>query len=114
MNLYHCMIELKSEAKARVFAQRLEAWLGDLRGNGLIGDWRLYRRKLGLASDRHTDFMLQIEVEDLAQLESTFRALSESGEEETYDALHQMIGAAHVGLYRPYPDPGQRERIALI
>jgi hypothetical protein len=31
-----------------------------------------------------------------------------------YDQMHGMIARVDVGLYRPYPDPTQRERIALI
>ena len=31
-----------------------------------------------------------------------------------YVLVHQMIHSVEIGLYRPYPDPEQRERIALI
>lgn len=31
MNLYHCMIELKSDAKALAFSAAVEAWMGLLR-----------------------------------------------------------------------------------
>lgn len=117
MNLYHCMIELKSDARALAFASAAEHWLGGLRTRGLIGDWRLFRRKFGLASGRHSDFLLLIEIEDMAALESAFRALALSGDDADrrhYDLVHEMIATVDIGLYRPYPDPGQRERIALI
>ncbi len=116
MNLYHCMIELKSGAKALVFATGIEKWLSALKEKDLILDWRLYRRKFGLASGRHSDFMLEIEVEDMAQLDQAFRTLSASEEvdDRDYELFHQMIERAEIGLYRPYPDPEQREHIALI
>lgn len=116
MNLYHCLIELKQDAKALAFASACDAWLSRLRDRGMIRGWRLLRRKFGLASGPHSDFILEIEVEGLAQLEEAFAALSQSGEEDErrYALLHQMIGSVEIGLYRPYPDPTQRERVALV
>ncbi len=116
MNLYHCMIELKSDAKALAFASACETWLATLAEQGLIGQWRLLRRKLGLASGAHCDFLLEIEVADLAQLDATFRALGhvDDAAQRHYDQLHHMIAHAEVGLFRPFPDPERRERIALI
>jgi hypothetical protein len=115
MNLYHCMIELRQDAKALAFAAACDAWLGHLQGRGVIVGWRLLRRKLGLASGPHTDFLLEIEVEGLAQLDNAFLALARGEEEERrYAQVHAMILRAEVGLYRPFPDPTQRERIALI
>ena len=116
MNLYHCMIELKTGAKALAFASAADHWLSSLRDRGLIRAWRLYRRKFGLASGAHTDFILEIEVEDMAQMDRAFRTLSGGDETDSryYDLVHQMIERADIGLYRPYPDPEQRERVALI
>lgn len=116
MNLYHCMIELRQDARALAFAAACDAWLSRLRSRGMIRDWRLLRRKFGLASGEHSDFILEIEVEGLTQLEEAFAALSRRGEEDerAYDRMHQMIGRVEIGLYRPYPDPSQRERTALV
>jgi hypothetical protein len=116
MNLYHCMIELRQDAKALAFAAACEAWMGRLQARGMIRGWRLLRRKFGLASGGHPDFLLEIEVEGMAQLEQTFSALAtaDDDDERRYQVFHQMIGRAEVGLYRLYPDPAQRERIALI
>jgi hypothetical protein len=116
MNLYHCMIELKSDAKALSFAAAAEVWLNDLKDRAMIVSWRLMRRKLGLATDSHCDFLLEIEVEGLAHLDATFHALGQADETlvRHYEQFHHMIGRAEVGLYRPYPDPERRERIALL
>lgn len=116
MNLYHCMIELRPEARALNFAQAAGLWLDHLAAHGLVSDWRLMRRKLGLASGRHTDFLLEIEIPGLATLDDAFAALAGADDEATrrYEQMHGMIAQADVGLYRPYPDPAQRERIALI
>jgi hypothetical protein len=116
MNLYHCMIELRQDAKALAFAAACEGWMSRLQTRGYICEWRLLRRKMGLASGPHTDFLLEIEVEGLAQLDATFAALAQGDDEDErrYSLLHQMIGRVEIGLYRPYPDPSQRERIALV
>lgn len=116
MNIYHCMIELRPEARALAFAQACANWMGHLQERGLISGWRLLRRKFGLASGQHTDLLLEIEMASLTALDTAFASLAVADEEATrrYDLMHGMIANADVGLYRPYPDPSQRERIALI
>ncbi|MEM0923958.1 MAG: DUF6614 family protein [Pseudomonadota bacterium] len=116
MNLYHCFIELKRDTKALAFAQALEAWMTHLKEAGKIGSWRLLRRKMALSSDSHGDFMLEIEVTDLAALDQAFRHVSSQSIEvaELFNAVHQMIAESRAGLYRPFPDPERAERVALI
>lgn len=116
MNLYHCMIELRQESRALAFAAAAEAWMGYLQSQRLITGWRLLRRKFGLASGIHTDFLLEIEVPGMTALDTAFSALATSDETaiRLYDQMHKQIARVDVGLYRPYPDPSQRERIALI
>jgi len=116
MNLYHCMIELRPEARALNFATAAASWLDHLKAHGLITEWRLMRRKFGLASGSHPDFLLEIEIPGLATLDDAFTALAAADDEATrrYEQMHVMIAQAQVGLYRPYPDPAQREHIALI
>lgn len=116
MNVYHCLIELKSGARALSFAHSVELWLDHLTKLQLVSGWRLMRRKFGLASGRHTDFVLEIEIEGLAALDDAFTALADADDDavQLYEKMHAMIESAEIGLYRPYPDPAQRERIALI
>lgn len=116
MNLYHVMVDLKDDAKALVFAKALDDWLSYLQGEGKIGDWRLLRRKLGLASDAHSDFLLEIEVRDLSHLDDAFRHLSSHSDEveRLYHPLHQLVATAQVGIYRPFPDAERAERVALL
>ncbi|PJF10577.1 DUF6614 family protein [Pseudorhodobacter sp. MZDSW-24AT] len=116
MNLYHCMIELRQDCRALAFAKAVDGWMSLLQARGLITGWRLMRRKFGLAAGAHPDFLLEVEVESMATLEAAFAALASADEEAArrYDLMHQMIASVSVGLYRPYPDSTQRERIALI
>lgn len=116
MNLYTCSIDLKNDAKALIFARAMEDWMGHLKGSGVIRDWRLLRRKLNLASGAHRDFLLEIEVDDLTQLDKAFRTLGKHDDtiEAKYRAVHELIGTADFALYRPFPDPERAERMALI
>ncbi len=116
MNLYHCMIDLRPEAHALAFAKAVAAWMGHLQSKGHIAGWRLMRRKFGLASGEHTDFLLEIDLPGLAALDDAFAALATADDSASqyYDQMHGMIARAEVGLCRPYPDATPRERIALI
>lgn len=116
MNLYTCAIDLKNDAKALVFAKAVDDWMSHLRGIGAIEDWRLLRRKLNLSSGAHRDFLLEIEVKDMTQLDTAFRALGAHDDivEGLYRTVHELIAVADTGLYRPFPDPERAERMALI
>ena len=116
MNLYTCSIDLKNDAKALVFAKALGDWMGLLAERGVIRGWHLYRRKLNLASDRHRDFLLEIEVDDMAQLDLAFRMLGQKDDavDALYRAVHDLIAEADFGLYRPFPDAERAERMALL
>ncbi len=116
MNLYTCAIDLKDDAKALAFAQAMELWMEFLKSRGTIQNWRLLRRKLNLASGNNRDFLLEIEVDDLAQLDSAFRLTGTQDEaiETMYRNVNTLIANADFGLYRPFPDPERAERMALI
>ncbi|WP_121629791.1 DUF6614 family protein [Tropicibacter alexandrii] len=116
MNLYTCSIDLKNDARALVFAKACEDWMSHLMQSGVIKAWTLYRRKLNLASDRHRDFLLQIEVKDLTQLDQAFRTLGRHDDtiDALYRAVHEQILTADFGLYRPFPDTERAERMALL
>lgn len=116
MNLYHCMIDLRPEAHALAFAKAASAWMDHLRAQGIVADWRLMRRKFGLASGPHSDFLLEIDIPGLHALDDAFAHLAHADEtaNQCYEQMHGMIAHAETGLYRPYPDAQPRERIALI
>lgn len=116
MNLYTCQIDLKDDAKALVFAKAVDDWMSYLQNNGVIGQWRLLRRKLNLAADSYRDFLLEIEVKDLAQLDQAFRLTGQHDEDiaDLHRAVNALIGRADFGLFRPFPDPERAERMALL
>ena len=116
MTSYLCLIDLKSDARALAFAAALDAWLLLLRDDGCIGDWRLMRRKLNLAGDDFGDFLLEIHVRDLAQLDAAFHYLgrADGAARQLYDRMNQHVARVRYALYRPFPDPERVERLTLV
>lgn len=116
MNLYCCCLDLTHTTRPLVFAKAVSDWMDYLKSEGVIEGWRLYRRKLNLASDSYRDFLLQIELEDLTQLDRAFRVLGREDEQvdALYRAVHDQILKADYGLYRPFPDEERAERMALL
>jgi hypothetical protein len=116
MTTYICSIDLRDTAKALSFAAALDAWMSHLQAQGVIRAWRLKRRKLNLASQCFRDFLLEIDVSDLAQLEQAFRFAGTPDDDTArlYAMVHDHVGLADMALYRPFPDPERAERVALI
>lgn len=116
MNSYICNIDLKDDAKATAFAHAVGEWMGYLRDQGVILDFRLMRRKLNLADTVYRDFLLEIAVEDLRQLDRAFRLSGTEDEQVStlYRAVHSKIRHVEFGLYRPFPDPERVERMGLL
>ena len=116
MNLYCATIDLKDDAKALAFAKAVGEWMTFLAAKGVIQIWRLLRRKLNLAADCFRDFLLEIEVENLSQLDEAFRLTGRQDEDITtlHHNVHMLIANADFALYRPFPDLERAERMALL
>ena len=116
MNLYLAQINLHDDAKALAFAHAVDQWMSFLKDRQVIANWRMLRRKLNLASDNCADFLIEIEVENLAQLDAAFRVIGTHDDEaeRLYHSVHQMIRTAQFGLYRPFPDSERAERMAIF
>ncbi len=107
MDIYHVWCSLKPGTSDTEFSDRVGAYLGHLREEGLIQSWRLTRRKLGLGPAELGEFHLMIEVRDMAQLDSAFaRAASRRNPVEgLHFAVNSMVSQATFALYRDFPDP---------
>jgi hypothetical protein len=106
LDIYHVWCDLKPGMSDVAFAEQVAAYLGHLRGAGLIEGWRLTRRKLGLAPPGFGEFHLMIEVKDLAQLDAAFQQVA--GRREPTEGFHfgvnSLVQNAVFGLYRDFPD----------
>jgi hypothetical protein len=107
MDIYHVWCSLAPGTSDIEFSDRVAAYLGHLREQGLIEGWRLTRRKLGLAPPELGDFHLMIEVRDLAQLDAAFTRVAgrRNPVEGLHFAMNSMVTGATFALYRDFPDP---------
>ena len=106
MDIYHVWCDLKSGGSDREFARRLSDFLGQLKADGRLENWRLTRCKLGLSPDGMPEFHIMIETRDLAQLDTAFRALApKEGEDHVrHFSMNSMATNLKFALYRDWPD----------
>lgn len=106
MDYYHTWFDLKPGVSDVEFATRLDRYLDKLRADGRIAGYRLSRRKLAFGPEGLGEFHAVIEVEDLAQLERAFVAVSERADpiESLHAAVNQSVSSFRAALYRDFPD----------
>jgi hypothetical protein len=107
VNIYHVWCNLRPGVSDIVFSERLAAYMRHLKAEGLIADWRLARRKLGLAPPGLGEFHIMIEVTGLAQLDAAFERVASRQEpvEGFHFGANSLVQDAVFALYRDFPDP---------
>lgn len=107
MDIYHVWGDLKSGVSDIQFSERVAAYMGHLKGKGLIENWRLTRRKLGLGAAGLGEFHLMIDVKGLAQLDEAFQQVASRREpvEGVHFGVNSLVQNAQFALYRDFPDP---------
>jgi hypothetical protein len=107
VDIYHIWFDLKPGTADIELSDRLGAYLGHLKEQGLIAGWRLTRRKLGLAPREFREFHAMIEIRDLQQLDRAFSRVAARGEpvEGLHVAVNSLVSDAVFALYRDFPDP---------
>jgi len=107
MDLYHIWCDLKPGVRDATLIEAARKYLGHLKSQGLIENWRLTRRKLGLGPPSIGEFHIIIEAKDLAQLEQAFQQVSSRRDpiEGVHHGLNSLVQNATFGLYRDFPDP---------
>ena len=106
MDLYHVWCDLKPGVSDRLFADRVGAYLGHLKSEGLIHGFRLTRRKLGLGPSEVGEFHILIEVENLTQLDGAFARVAARRDpvEGFHYCVNSLVVNAKFALYRDFPD----------
>lgn len=89
-----------------------------MKEKGLIGSWRLARRKLGLGAPGLGEFHVMMRVKDLAQLELAFTRVAERREptEGFHFGVNSLVHHTVFALYRDFPDAFRHrgeERVSL-
>lgn len=107
MDIYHGWCNLKEGIKDTDFADRVHAYMGHLKQEGMIAGYRLTRRKLGLGAPGLPEFHIMIEVEGLAQLDQAFSHVASRADpaESLHHAVNSLVTDASFALYRDFPDP---------
>ena len=106
MNCYLASFGLKEGVHDADFVRDLEAYMTHLKTEGLVEGHRLLRRKLGLGPASLGEFLLIIEVRDLAQLERAFQQVGSRAEpvESKHFAVNSKVKDIVFALYRDFPD----------
>lgn len=106
MDIYHIWFNLKPGESDIEFSGHMKAFMENLKERGLIAEWRLTRKKLGLAPEFLPDLHITIETDGMAQLDEAFRVMSERTEpgEGLHFAINSRVTDVHVALYRDFPD----------
>jgi hypothetical protein len=110
VDLYHIWCDLKPGVGDLHFASKISEYMEHLKQQGLIENWRLTRRKLGLAPPALGEFHIVIETKDLAQLDSAFNRVASRAEpvESVHHGVNSLVCNSIFGLYRDFPDPVRR------
>ena len=111
MDLYHTWFDLKPGVKDLEFARAMVRYMEHLKAHGMIEDWRLTRRKLGLGPRELGEFHIVMETKNLTQLEEAFSHVA--SRREPVESVHFDVNSKVVNpifaLYRDFPDAVRRE-----
>lgn len=107
VDIYNAWFDLKPGASDHEFCERLAGYMTHLKQSGLMQDWRLMRRKLGLSAVPVGEFHLMMEFAGLSQLDAAFAHVGTR--RDPVELLHVGVNAevqnVAFALYRDFPDP---------
>jgi len=111
MDLYHTWFDLKPGVKDLEFGRAMGRYMGYLKSNGMIENWRLSRRKLGLGPSELGEFHIVMETKDLAQLDAAFNHVASRREpvESVHFGVNSQVQNLKFALYRDFPDTVRHE-----
>lgn len=107
MDVYHIWCNLKDGVADTDFAESARQYLDHLETSGLITQYRITRRKLGLGPERLPEFHVTLECDGLAQLDRAFNHVATRTDpvEGFHRAVNSKVCDALFALYRDFPDP---------
>lgn len=107
MDHYHVWADLRPGANDLDFVDAVDAMLGHMQEAGSIAAYQIARRKLGFGPPELGEFHIDIQVRDLAQLDTAFGAVApRSGKmEKLHGAVWSKVTGFRSALYRDFPDP---------
>jgi hypothetical protein len=111
VDVYQISVDLKDGVRDSDFSDALGDYLGKLKAQGKIENWRLLRCKLGFRFAGLGEFQIFIEARDMAQLDEAFKLVASRGEaiEGSHFSVNSLVKNFQAALYRDFPD-GVRQR----
>jgi hypothetical protein len=106
MDHYVIWFNLRDTSRDVAFTKSLAEFLGRLADHGAIEGYALTRRKLGFGPPELGEFMLDVRVRDLAQLEAAFGGVAPrvGAMEKAHAAVWSQVVDFRSGLFRDFPD----------
>ena len=106
MDIYHSFFNLKPGIGDLEFVEHARAYFEHLKAEGLLADYRIMRRKLGLSGVDLPEFHIMLEFEGMAQLDATFARVAARSEpiESLHHGVNSRVKDASFALYRDFPD----------
>lgn len=106
MDYYEIWCDLSNTREDLQFCDAVHAYLGALKGEGLLERYSIRRRKLGFGPSHLGEFNITIVTKNLAQLDDCFQRVA--AWEPRMTALHAAVFSrvknAQFGLWRDFPD----------
>ena len=107
MDIYHIWCNLKPGISDMAFSDALFAYLDWLKQQGSVDNYRITRKKLGLAPSWLGEFHIMLEFSNMTQLDDAFTSVSTRHDpvEGLHAAVNSKVTDFSSALYREFPDP---------
>lgn len=107
MDIYHIWCSLKSGQSDMEFVASLQTYFKHLQQASSLKQYRITRKKLGLAPSELLEFHIMLEFENLSDIDAAFNHVAtRSGKVESFHhAVNGKVGDVKFALYRDFPDP---------
>lgn len=111
MNQYHIWCDLKPGTSDMEFVRAVQKFLGNAKAQDLLVDFRIMRRKLGLAPDNMPEWHIMIDLTGLAQLDQLFGdvATRKAPVETNHFNVNHLVTNVRFALSRDFPDDMRQE-----
>ena len=107
MDIYHIWCDLKHGQRDTEFVDHLNAYFDYLKREAALVNYRVMRKKLGLAPAELLEFHIMLEFENLTALDATFNHVANRKDpvESFHHAVNGRVSNVKFALYRDFPDP---------
>ncbi len=111
MDIYHIWCDLKQGQSDMEFVARATSYFEHLKQDAGLKQYRITRKKLGLAPSELLEFHIMLDFEDLSTLDATFNhvATREGSVENFHHAVNSRVNNVKFALYRDFPDPVRQQ-----